>query len=276
MKPRRGSTEVRRRVGELHGERCPGQRVDLQGDGCPFLRLQLEVGVPEVGPEAGRLLCLETTLYAPQAVGSSVPLALVNVSVPFKPIGEIRRQDLQYILTNAQLLAMEQCRSGDLRLELQVRGVLLQATGFPGASPATLHISVAESRWRQQLAGLGRTLGVEMTIPFPADDEPLRAVADFVREAQRLLGGNEIDSAMLQVRKALETITKIGGWNWPGNKKIKEERTAEEWWAWIRLALEDQASGALHEDAGTKGYSYSRAEAETLIGMTAALLRIVS
>ena len=53
---------------------------------------------------------------------------------------------------------------------------------------------------------LGRTLGVEMVIPFPEDDQPRRNVADFLREAQRLLGGNEIDSAMLQVRKALETI----------------------------------------------------------------------
>jgi hypothetical protein len=40
-----------------------------------------------------------------------------------------------------------------------------------------------------------------MLIPFPDDDEPRRGIADFLREAQRLLGGNEIDSAMLQVRK---------------------------------------------------------------------------
>lgn len=48
-------------------------------------------------------------------------------------------------------------------------------------------------------------------IPFPADDEPRRAVADFLREAQRLLGGNEVEGAMLQVRKALETIRKTCG-----------------------------------------------------------------
>jgi hypothetical protein len=39
---------------------------------------------------------------------------------------------LQYLITNAQLLALEQRRVGDLRLELQVRGFLRQAaTGFP-------------------------------------------------------------------------------------------------------------------------------------------------
>ena len=56
------------------------------------------------------------------------------------------------------------------------------------------------------MAGLGRTLGAEMLIPFPGDDEPRRAAADFLHEGQRLLGGNEIDSAVLQMRNALETI----------------------------------------------------------------------
>src|SRR3984957_14016341 len=89
--------------------------------------------------------------------------------------------------------------TGDLRLELQMRGFLPQAaSGFPGAPEVTEYITIAESRWRQQLAGLGRTLGSEMLIAFPEEDETRRVVADFLREAQRQLGGNEIDSAMLQ------------------------------------------------------------------------------
>ncbi len=246
-----------------------------KGMGTHYVQLQLEIGIPEVGTDAGRLLCLETTLYAPQTTGPRVPLASANVFVAFEPTGETRRESLQYVITNAQLLALEQRRTGDLRLELHMRGFLPQASGFPGGPEATERIGIAESRWRQQLAGLGRTLGVEMMIPFPADDEPRRAIADFLREAQRLLGGNEIDSAMLQVRKALEKIMPSSGWSWPGQKKDKHDRTADERWAWIRSALEDQASGALHEDAGTKDYTYSRAEVEALIGMTAALLSIV-
>jgi hypothetical protein len=174
------------------------------------------------------------------------------VSVPFNPDGEIRLPTLNYPISNAQLLALEQRRSGDLRLELQVKGFLPQsASGFPGASEVTEYISIAESRWRQQLAGLGRTLGAEMLIPFPEDDEPCRGVADFLREAQRLLGGNEIDAAMLQVRKALETIKNTSGWAWQG-KKDKGDRTVNERWAMIRAAIEDQASGAMHVDPGTK------------------------
>jgi hypothetical protein len=244
----------------------------FKGMGTHYFQIQLEVGIPQVDAAAGRLLCLETTLYAPQANGPRAPLASANVSVPFNPTGEVRRPTLQYLITNAQLLALEQRRTGDLRLELQVRGFLPQAaSGFPGASEITEHIGIAESRWRQQLAGLGRTLGAEMLIPFPDDDEPRRGVADFLREAQRLLGGNEIDAAMLQVRKALETIKNTSTWSWPG-KKAKGDRTADERWALIRAAMEDQASGAMHVDPGTRDYKYNRAEVETLIAMTAALL----
>jgi hypothetical protein len=69
--------------------------------------------------------------------------------------------------------------------------------------------------------------------------------------AQRLLGGGEIDSAMLQVRKALETIKNAATWNWPG-RKAKGEVRADERWALIRAAMEDQASGVMHVDPGTR------------------------
>lgn len=246
-----------------------------KGMGAHYFQIQLQIGIPEVAGVAGRLLFLETTLYALEGGGPRVPLASASVSVPFNPEGEVRRPTLQYLITNAQLLALEQRRTGDLRLELQVRGVLPQATaGFPGASEVTEHITIAESRWRQQLAGLGRTLGAEMMIPFPDNDEPRRRVADFLREAQRLLGGSEIDSAMLQVRKALETIKHTSGWNWPG-KKDKKDCTVDERWALIRTAMEDQASGAMHVDPGTRDHVYTRAEVEAMIAMTAALLCVV-
>jgi hypothetical protein len=177
------------------------------------------------------------------------------------------------LVTNAQLLALEQRRVGDLRLELRVNGYLPQASGFPGTSEVSEHFAIAESRWRQQLVGLGPSLGVDMVVPFPKTSALHDGVAEFLREAQRLLAGNEIDSAMLQVRKALETI-RGSGWAWPGSKP-KNERTAGERWACIRAALEEQASGAMHIDGGTKNHTYSRAEAEALIGLTAALLTVL-
>lgn len=117
----------------------------FRGMGTHYFQVQLQIGIPEVGAGAGRLLCVETTLYAPEGSGPRVPLASTNASVPFNPEGEVRMPTLQYLITNAQLLALEQRRVGDLRLELQVRGFLPQAaTGFPGAPEVTEYISIAE------------------------------------------------------------------------------------------------------------------------------------
>lgn len=256
---------------------APDSVMIAKGMGTHYIQVQLQVGIPEVGAAAGRLLVLETTLYAPQgATGGSAPLASANVSVPFNPGGEIRRPVLLFLVTNAQVQALEKHRNGDLRLELQINAVLPQASSaFPGATQVTEYITIAESRWRQQLVGLGRTLGAEMLIAFPDDDEVRLAVGGFLREAQRLLGGNEIDAAMLQVRKALETIKNTGSWPSPAGKKDKGEITAPERWALIRAAAADQASGAMHVDPGTKDYTYSRTEVEALIAITAALLNVL-
>lgn len=240
--------------------------------GTHSLELQLEVVVPN-GEDAGRVLQLETDLFAHRDNAGRAWLGSAAHTLTFTP-GGVQRPILRFLLTGAQILALEEQRSGDLRLELDVRGVLPQAVGHPGGSQATEHIAVAESRWRQQLAGLGRSLGVEMTIPFPGDEQPAREAADFLREAQRQLGGNEIDAAMLQTRKALETIKRISGWSLPG-KKDRGEVTADERWAQVRAALENQASGAMHTDPGTKDHVYSRTEAQALIAATAALLRLL-
>jgi hypothetical protein len=41
----------------------------------------------------------------------------------------------------------------------------------------------------------------------------------------------------------------------------KGEFTANERWALIRSAMEDQSSGAMHVDIGTRDYKYTRTEA---------------
>jgi hypothetical protein len=140
----------------------------FKGMGTYYLQIQLQVGIPQVDAAAGRLLCLETTLYAPQSNGPRAPPASANVSVPFNPTGEVRQATPQYLITNAQLLALEQQRTGDLHLELQVRGFLPQASsGFPGAPEVTERISIVESKWRQQLAGARPHVRRGDADPFP-------------------------------------------------------------------------------------------------------------
>jgi hypothetical protein len=245
--------------------------------GTHSLQLTLSVQAPQ--PEtAGRLMVLQTDLFTTWTNGNRAWLGSAVHHLPFIP-GKIHRATLRYLLTSAQVIALEQNRSGDLQLQLEVDAALPQARAdlYPGAHSTVLYISVAESRWRQQLAGLGKSLAVEMAIPFPAEDDPRQEAVTLLRAAQRQLGGGpeEIDAAILKVRQALEYIEEHCGWHWPGLSKDKKQRTQDERWAWIRSALDDQASGAVHADAVTKNFAYTRDEAEVLIAMTAALLRMV-
>ncbi|KOV35774.1 hypothetical protein ADK60_08730 [Streptomyces sp. XY431] len=246
----------------------------LKAAGTHCLQFQLAVHIPK-SEKVGSLILLETDLFAPQELRPKAWLGSATHSLAFVP-GGVQRPTLRFLLTSAQILALEAQRNGDLHLELQIRAVLPQATGYPGGSEATVHIGVAESRWRQQLENLGPALAFEYSIPFPAGDDPRQEAVDHLRSAHRRLGGNDIDGAILDVRRALEYVEENSGWHWPGQRKDKEQRTQDERWAWIRSALADQASGALHKDATTKTFTYTRAEAEVLVAMTTALLRLVS
>ena len=245
--------------------------------GTHSLALTLVVQTPQ--PEAaGSLMALQTDLFAPWTGGNRAWLGSATYNLSFIP-GHVARATLRYLLTNAQLLALEQHRPGDLQLQLDVDATLPQAPAdlYPGAHNGVLYTGIAESRWRTQLVGLGKSLAVEMAIPFPAEDDPRQEAVTLLRAAQRQLGRGpgEIDNAILEVCQALEYIEHNSGWKWSGMSKDKKQRLQDERWAWIRSALDDQASGAVHNDAVTKTFSYTRDDAEVLIAMTAALLRLV-
>lgn len=253
------------------GHRANGLMIS-KALGAHDLRLQLEVKAP-AATEAGRVLILQTALYAPYGDGHRGRLGAAAVTLAFRP-DSIERPYLHYSLTSTQLRALEEYRSGDLRLEIEVQAVLPQAEGYPGCAPVTLYLDVAESKWRQQLDALGPSLAVEMSVPFPASDDGRQEAVAYLREAQRRLRDNDVDGAMLEARRTLEYIKLNSGWSWSGAKPAREQ-APDERWARIRAALEDQASGALHKDAVTKTFTYSRTEAETLIAMAAALLRLL-
>jgi hypothetical protein len=139
-----------------------------------------------------------------------------------------------------------------------------------------LGITIAKSRWEEQIAALGPSSAFEMAVPFPLADEPRAEVGRTLREAQRLITVGEIRASILEVRRALEWIQQNAGWGNPGAKKLAEQCSQSERWWRIQAALYSQTSGAMHNDAITCDFQYSRAEAETLLAMTSALLRNVS
>jgi hypothetical protein len=53
-----------------------------------------------------------------------------------------------------------------------------------------------------------------------------------------------------------------------------QARSPDQRWRAIHKAALDQAAGAAHEDEVTKEFAYNRREAEALIGIAAALLKV--
>jgi hypothetical protein len=229
--------------------------------GAYSLRLQLEVKA-SAAAEAGRVLVLDTILYAPFANGPGGMLGTATATAAFRP-DFVERPELRYMLTSAQVRALDEHRSGDQRLELNVRATLPQATAYAGAS-GTLCIAVAESHWRQQIEGLGPSRAVKVSVPFPAGDDESHEAVRYLQEAQRRLRDDDVDGAMLEARRTLEYIRLNSGWLWPGNKPPRE-RTPDKTLGVDPGRPRGPGKARYTRTPSTKTFKYSRTEAETTI-----------
>ncbi|MFD6801955.1 hypothetical protein [Streptomyces cyaneofuscatus] len=246
----------------------------LRGMGTICLQMGLKVKTPDSTTEAGRILSLQADLYGIQNPYQRTLIGRVTETLPFSPTIGVTSTVLKFLLTSAQLHAINEARNGDLRMELEVTGTLPQADGYPGSTTEVLHFSVAKSRWIDQINALGPSIAFEMQVPFPLEDDPRAEPAQRLRAAQRRLLEDDIDGAILEARRALEWIRLHSGWTWP-LKKDPRQRGQDERWAAIRVAVEDQTSGSVHEDEVTKAFTYSRDEAKALIAIAATLLTVV-
>ncbi|MGW2057505.1 hypothetical protein ACWCOZ_26935 [Streptomyces sp. NPDC001840] len=246
----------------------------LRGMGTICLQVGLEVKAP-AATKAGRFLALQADLYGLRNSYERTLVGRATEMLSFTPETGVERPVLKFLITSAQLHAINEARDGDLRMELEVTGTLPQAPGYPGSTREVLYFSVAKSRWIEQITALGPSVAFEMQVPFPLEDDPRAEPAQHLRTAQRRLLDNDVDGAILAARQALEWVRLHSGWTWPLNKDPRQ-RGQYERWAAIRTATEDQASGSVHADAVTSKFSYSRDEAKALIAIAAALLTVVN
>ncbi|MFI6494348.1 hypothetical protein [Streptomyces sp. NPDC050564] len=253
-----------------------GEQVSLQRSiGGHELHFQAAIGVSPL-TEAGKLLALEATLFGFAAPPiNRARLGRTTANLAYTQVVTVHRQPLVFPLTSLQLHAIEAGRTGDVRFEVEVDATLPQAVGYPGTAKATDYITIPKSRWEEQLAQVSPSAAFEMAVPYPLHDSRRAEPGQALREAQRLITTNHVRGTILEVRRALEWIQQNAGWDNPGSKKLANQCTQTERWWRIQDALYSQTSGAMHNDAVTKDFDYSRAEAETLLAMTAALLRNV-
>ncbi|MGM9438839.1 hypothetical protein ACTAF0_00670 [Streptomyces murinus] len=188
------------RFGAEAGEFVLGVRGEsvqlLRGMGTICLQVGLEVKAP-VATKAGRFLALQADLYSLGNARQRTLVGRVTEMLPFTPEIGVDRPVLNFLITSAQLHAINEARDGDLRMELDVTGTLPQAPGYPGSSTEVLRFSVAKSRWIDQITALGPSVAFEMQVPFPLQDDPRAEPARHLRAAQRRLLVDDIDGALL-------------------------------------------------------------------------------
>jgi len=253
-----------------------GEQISLRSTiGGHELHFQAAIGVSPLA-EAGKLLALEATLFGFAAPPiNRARLGRITANMAYTPVVTVHRQPLVFPLTSLQLHAIEAARNGNVAFEVEVEATLPQAVGYPGTAKVTDRIAIPKSTWEEQVAQVASSASFEMAVPYPLHDSRRAEPGRRLREAQRLITTNQIRGAILEVRLALEWIQQNVGWDDPGCKKLaKQLNQTERWWR-IQDALYGQTSGAMHDDAVTRDFNYSRAEAETLLAMTAALLRNV-
>lgn len=185
---------------------------------------------------------------------------------------------LKFPLSNEQLLALEEDREGGpLRLQLALRGYLPQTSQDPGLTQADTeeHVQIPASVWSDALENLGTAVALTLSIPLPSAAGAHREAAAYLKEARRLLNTGEYDKAIGSARQAMERAFAIGRWPTISKNDDLQQRTQEQRWKAIYKAAFDQASGAEHADEVTKDFTYTRREAEALVGIAASLLKSV-
>jgi hypothetical protein len=143
----------------------------------------------------------------------------------------------------------------------------------------------ARVRWLELLDGIGAAAAITVRVPSPLTDGPnvaaapaqptqpsLTQAAARLREARGQLRDRSWDQAVATCRKVLENIAALVTLPTAGSLRAinASDRTKEQRWAASYYDLCSLTSAAHHE---TSKITFDQADAESILAMTAALLR---
>lgn len=176
-----------------------------------------------------------------------------------------------------QLCEIEEIRAGgDLSLHL----ALFASTVVDGGQRmhrGDEHLPIPAGEWAPQMERIDKATFVEVLVPMPST-EAYATAARRLREARELLRNNDVDAAMGAARLALEPVrdalgTVVAAAAAPAKAR---DRNQDERLAVLVEAAYSVLCGAMHDDALTKTFRYTRADAVTMIATVAGLLRQVA
>lgn len=204
--------------------------------------------------------------------------------------GYLAGEELVISLADHQLIALEHARAGDdilLRLKLQATLLRVDPDVHPVAEEEA-PFRVSRSRWLELLDQVGSEIGIILRVPSPltengalppqpnsAEDAASLAQATArLRQARAELHDQGWERCVTTCRRVLENLDRLV--TLPPARDVfavkVEERTQDQRWAASFYDVKSLANAAHHDDETTAGFVWSRADAEAILAMTAALL----
>jgi hypothetical protein len=179
---------------------------------------------------------------------------------------------ISFPLTSTQILGIEEQRSGQRPgFSLRLCGVLPGDPTETGQESRE-HFAIASSSWLELIERVSVAMAFTIPIPIAITTGAYAEGAELLKEARHHLNAGNVDAAIVSARGAMERAEAAAQWPGLGNDNARS-RSVEQRWRAIYQAAFSQAAGAAHEDDVTKEFTYTRREAEALIGIAAALLK---
>jgi hypothetical protein len=198
-------------------------------------------------------------------------------------------QQLTIDLSDDQLIALERARGeDDVILRLDLKATLLQPpAGTHPVADEQATLRIPRHRWLQLLDQAGTEVGIVIRVRSPLTDPDLKPapaanakdVASFgqatgrLRQARAELRDGQSEHCIATCRKVLENVALLA--QLPDAKSLTPavgQRTQDERWAAIYHAVKSMTHAAHHDDTNTSQFTWTRADAEAILAMTAGLL----
>ncbi len=189
-----------------------------------------------------------------------------------------------------QLIALDHARGdGEFSLVLHLQLTLLgpSAEIYP-IRDTQVSVRVPRGRWLELLDQLGSEVGILIRVASPltdatateaatADEQPsLSRTVARLRQARQQVRDHQWESAAATCRQVLDGVRALAGPDLPDATSLKsvdpKKRCSDQRWAALYYDTYSLGSAAAHDDPVTADFVWSRADAEAMLAMTAALL----
>ncbi|GAB3439017.1 hypothetical protein GCM10027517_11940 [Phycicoccus ginsengisoli] len=270
-----------------HSVRVEINEVSLRpGPGAHELRIQIFLQAPWLPAEpadARAVLSLDVAIDVETAQQQG-PLGHTHASYSVRQYRT--NETLTVVLTDDQLLALEALASRDgLRLQIDLDATLFEAQTAPTTATTQMRPHITHTRWLELLDQAGAAVAITVRVPSPLSHPPgtnhiqgaqtpsLSQAAQRLRQARLALRDGDHERCVQTCRAVLEHVQALQP---PTPAKqlnpAPRQRGPHQRWSALFHDAYSLCSAATHEDGNAQTFDWTRADAQAVLALTAALL----